>query len=326
MRPLPTLLLLALVASISAQGTTTPVNPGPKKRAIVTAMEVKVQGVTTTAQTPSGSVTVVTLDLEQPTEFGTGLTDMLVTELVASNRFLVLERQNLEELQKELEMTGRSFGDEGTRLLPAQIIVRGSITELKLRRAGSGVGGVIGEQVNFNQSRAEATVGLDLKIVEVETGRVLDSVRAEGKAVSRRQSLTLAKDELKFGTASFDEGPLGGAVRAAIQDAVKKIVARSERLAWEARVIEAVEDGDVLKVYMNFGSDAGLKVGQELEIRRPGRLLVDPDTQIVLGRADGDRVGTLRIVEMREKFAIAEVVQAGEVQRGDVVRIVRSGR
>jgi curli biogenesis system outer membrane secretion channel CsgG len=315
--------LLTLTSGLLAAAQPSPAtHQGPKKRAIVTAMEVKVQGVATTAPTPSGETTVVTLDIEQPTEFGTGLADMLVTELIASGRFIVLERMHLEEIQKELELTGRGpgEGDGGPRLLPAQIIVRGAITELKLRRSGAGVGGTIGEQIQFSQSRGEATVGLDLKIIEVETGRVLDSVRAEGKAVSRRQSWSISKEELKIGTASFDNGPLGGAVRDAIRDAVKKISERAEKVPWEARVIEATEEG---LIYLNFGSDSGIKIGDLLEVRRPGRMLIDPDTEIVLGRSDGERVGLVRVTELREKFSMASFVEAGEVKRGDIVRLAR---
>jgi curli biogenesis system outer membrane secretion channel CsgG len=327
MKRLTTLIVVATAAtalSASAWAQTPPpaTAQGPKKRAIVTAMEVKVQGVVTTAPTPSGDTTVVTLDIEQPTEFGTGLTDMLVTALVSSGRFLVMERQHLEEIERELALTGRSFGDdETTRLLPAQIIVRGSVTELKMRRSGTGLGGVLGDRVGFNQARAEASVALDLKIIEVETGRVLDSVKAEGKAISRRQSLTLSHDELKVGTASFDEGPLGGAVRAAIEDAVKKITERAEKVQWEARVIDVVEADEMEQIYLNFGQDAGLKVGDLLLVRRPGRVLIDPETQIVLGRSDGERIGMIRITELREKFSLAEHVERGQVQRGDVVRL-----
>jgi curli biogenesis system outer membrane secretion channel CsgG len=293
---------------------------GPKKRAVVTAMEVKVQGVATSAPTPSGATTIVTLDLEQPTEFGTGLAEMLITSLLESERFVVLERMNLDDVRRELEIQGR---EEGPRMLGAQILVRGSITELKLRRSGTGAEGQLGEQITFARSRIEATVGLDLRIIEVDTGRILASVRAEGKAASTRQSFSIGKDELRFGSASFDDGPLGGAVRSAIREAVKKICERTEKLPWEGRVVESVDVDAEPKVYVNAGSSSGIKIGDLLTVERPGKLLVDPESEVVIGRARSTPIGRVKVVEVQENFCITEVVDGADFERGDVVRFAQ---
>lgn len=297
-----------------------PAYTGPKKRAAVTALEVKVQGVATSAPTPSGTTTVVTLDLEQPTEFGTGLTEMLITSLVESDRFIVLERLSQDEVRREQEAQARP---EPPKQLGAQILVRGAITELKLRRSGAGAEGQIGEQVNFSRSKVEATVGLDLRLIEVDTGRILDSVRAEGKATTTRQNFNLSKDELKFGTASFDSGPLGGAVRSAIRDAVKRICQKTEKIQWEGRVVEVVaEEGAVDQIYVNSGEGTGIKAGDEMTVERPGKVLTDPETEVVIGRTKGAAVGRIRITETKEGFSIGEIVSGTGFQRGDIVRLV----
>src|SRR5437588_3504311 len=176
---------------------------GPLKRAAVT-MEVKVQGVTTTAPTSSGTTTVVTIDIQQPTEFGTGLSDMLTTALVASKRFVVMERLNLEEVNKERALgQGAEFNPatalKGGKLMAAQVIVRGAVTEFSLKRSGSAAGGILGDAVAFSRAKAEAKIAIDLKLIDVATGQVIDSVRAEGKAVSQGQSFSITKEKLKLG-------------------------------------------------------------------------------------------------------------------------------
>ncbi len=294
-----------------------PAYHGPKKRAVVTAMEVKVNGVATTAPTPSGTTTVVTLDLEQPTEFGTGLTEMLITSLVESDRFVVLERMNVDDVKKELDAQGKT---EAPKLLGAQILVRGAITELKMKRSGSGADGKIGEQISFSKSKVEALVGLDLRLIDVETGRIIDSVRAEGKATTTRQSFNISKDEIKFGTASFDSGPLGGAVRAAIRDAVRRICLRTEKIAWEGRVVEVTGEVEP-EVYVNAGEGSGLKVGDELSVERAGKLLTDPDTEAIIGRAKGAAVGKIRITHIEPSYSVGQIVEGTGFQRGDVVRL-----
>lgn len=294
---------------------------GARKRVMVSGIEVKVNGVATSAPTPSGTTTVVTLDLDQPTEFGTGLTEMLITALIESERFIVLERLNLAETTAEAATAGAT-----QKLAGAQIMLRGAITELKLRRSGAGVDGVIGENAQFSKTSVEALVGLDLRMIEVETGIVLDSVRAEGKATSSRQNLTLAKDELKFGTASFDNGPLGGAVRSALRDAVKKIALRAEKVVWEGRVATVLTEGETQKVYVNAGKNSGLAVGDTMVVRRPGTVITDPDTEAVLGRTEGALVGKIKVIEVNEAFSVAEIVEGTGFERGDIVRLANQNR
>ncbi len=294
---------------------------GARKRVIVSGIEVKVNGVATSAPTPSGTTTVVTLDLDQPTEFGTGLTEMLMTALIESERFVVLERLNLADTTTEASTAGTT-----QKLAGAQIVIRGAITELKLRRSGAGVDGVIGENAQFSKTSVEALVGLDLRMIEVETGIVLDSVRAEGKATSTRQTLTLAKDELKFGTASFDNGPLGGAVRSALRDAVKKIAVRAEKVIWEGRVATVLTEGDVSRVYVNAGKNSGLAVGDTMIVRKPGTVITDPDTEAVLGRTEGALVGKIKITTVNDAFSIAEIVEGTGFERGDVVRLTNESK
>lgn len=312
--PVAILCLLLSAVSFGQNGDQKLVIP-PKKLTAVSNLEVKVQGVTTTAPTPSGNVSVVTLDLEQPTEFGTGLTEMLITALVQSERFIVLERLGLDEISREQQ------GNNNANLLNAQIVVKGAITELKLRRSGSGVGGTIGEQASFSQTKVDATVGLDLRIIEVATGRVLDSVHTEGKATSTRKSFNFTKDELSFGTASFDEGPLGGAVRDAITNSVKAIVNRTEKVEWEAKVIDAEATDDGTQIYMNAGAKAGIKVGDIFSVRKAGRLLLDPDTQVPLGRTKGKTIGKIKVIDVSEGVAIAIPLEGEGFEPGDVISL-----
>jgi len=310
-----------------AQAPDKTVFKGPKLRAIVTGMDVKVQGVVTSAPTPSGTTTVVTLDIQQPTEFGTGLTDMLVTALSQCGRFTLLDRQNLDDIQKEKALAQGADFDPKTavkanRLLGAQIIVRGAVTELKVKKSGSNANGAIGETVDFSQARSEAIVGIDLKIVDAATAEVLASVRAEGKSVAKAQSFNLNAGDIKIGASVFENSVLGQAVRSAIEDAVGKIVKDSTPVVWEGRVATVSGKDDSLKIYVNAGVDSGLKVGDVLEVFRAGEEIIDPETQASLGFTQGERVGSIRIVELQKKFSVAVMVDGSGFAKEDVVHFL----
>lgn len=300
---------------------------GPKKRVVVTAMEVKVQGVVTTAPTPSGTATTVTLDIQQPTEFGLGLADMLVTALSGSGRFILLERQNLEELNKEKALSqGGDFNPasaaQAGKLLGAQYIVRGAITELAVRKSGSNVGGVLGDVLTGTKAKSESVVGLDLKLIDVTTGQIIDSVKAEGKAASEQTTLNLTRKDIKLGGTAFTSSPLGKAVRAAIENAVRRICERMDKIPWEARIAEVQEEDGKTALYLNAGADSGLKVGDLLEVFRAGADIRDPDTQLVIGKTKGKSLGRARVIELRPKLTLAEPLAPGEFKPGDQVRFI----
>jgi curli biogenesis system outer membrane secretion channel CsgG len=300
---------------------------GPKKRVAVTAMEVKVQGVVTTAPTPSGSTTVVTLDIQQPTEFGTGLADMLVTALNSSNRFILLERQNFEEISKERALSqGADFNPataaQAGRLLGAQVIIRGAVTELAVKKSGSNVGGVLGDVVSGGKSTAQAVVMIDLKLIDVNTGQILDSVKAEGKVSSSQTVLNLTRKDIKLGGSAFNNSPLGQAVRAAIDNAVRRICERMEKVPWEARIAEILDEDGKTTIYINAGADSGLKVGDILEVARPGTEIRDPETQLVIGKTLGKVVGRLKVREIQKKLTLTDPVMPAEFKKEDRVTYV----
>jgi hypothetical protein len=74
------------------------------------------------------------------------------------------------------------------------------------------------------------------------------------------------------------------------------------------------------QIYINRGAEGGLAVGDVLDVFRVGEALVDPDTGESLGVIE-DRLGDLKIVEIKPKVAIAEPVSlSGEVAKLDIVR------
>lgn len=304
------------------QNSDAPTFAGPKKRAVVAPLEVKVNAVTTTVPTPSGTTDIISLDLTQPTDFGTGLTEMLITALVNSNRFIVLDRQALDDIAKERSLpdTDPNTTAKAGNLLGAQVLVKGAVTELSFKRSGAGAN-LVSEVVDGSVANSIATVAIDLRIIDVSTGEILKSVRAEGRVGSQALTLNLKKDDIKFGVASFDNGPLGFAVRRAVEQAVRLISDRTDRIPWEARVAQVSDEDGATKVYLNFGSDAGIKVGDVLEVRHPGLVITDPETNLVLGHTDGKRVGLIKVESMQEKFSIAVPVEGDGFSRDDVVHI-----
>jgi hypothetical protein len=75
-------------------------------------------------------------------------------------------------------------------------------------------------------------------------------------------------------------------------------------------------------VWINRGADGGLKEGHLLNVYRPGKQLIDPYTNEVLGSAE-QFIGKVEVVRVNPKFTIARIVREGlkePPRSGDILR------
>ena len=63
---------------------------------------------------------------------------------------------------------------------------------------------------------------------------------------------------------------------------------------------------DTTRIVLDLNANDGLKVGSVVSLRRDRIPIVHPVTGELLGELD-EEVGTARIVELREKFSVAEI-------------------
>lgn len=75
------------------------------------------------------------------------------------------------------------------------------------------------------------------------------------------------------------------------------------------------------QVWINRGSDGGIKNGEVLKIYKPGEELIDPYTHEKLGSAEA-YVGKVKVVTVNPKFTIAKIISANNetIMPGFIVR------
>lgn len=152
-------------------------------------------------------------------EIGSGMTDMLVDSLFNSNRFIVLERDRLSDVTGEQDLQrGERFRQDTAapqgQLEGAQLLVRGSITEFEPDCKGGSAILVSGKQ---------ACIGLNLRIVDVATGRVVNATTVQATSADNRVGFVFAVGSLPFGLGTYKNTPMEGAIRNAIETAVHHI-------------------------------------------------------------------------------------------------------
>ena len=258
-------------------------------------------------------------------KLGGGMADLLITELLKTDRVIVLERKHLDDTLNELLRQGKSlFRPEGRvttgRLKNARYLIRGVITDFTV--TGDSSGWFSTSTLRAWLGGSAARVSLNLRITDVETGEVIASVRADGTARSGFLGGSVDYRKLAFGGDAFFQTPLGRATEAAIRDAVRRILDSLPPEYWTPRIAEVLEEGRVL---VNGGSNVGLQTGTEFRVRELPRRVTDPLTGDVIDEIPGRSLGRIRIVEVRPASALAVVVEGGGFSRGAVLEVVPTG-
>jgi curli biogenesis system outer membrane secretion channel CsgG len=272
--------------------------------------------------TSSGSMSQTTVAIPPPAEFARSLTEALTTSLVATGKFIVLERLALQQVQGEqdLSASGRvntETAAEKGKLMGAQVLITGDITQFAYQR--SAIGGKFSNIVkglDAGVERVSASVSIDLRLIDAVTGEVIASIKGDGSAAQQGVTTHLTKDEKKYDGSVGLSTPLGKASRDAIQKSIAGIIDNVPKLKWSARVID-FRDG---VVYVNAGSALGMVKGMTMEVFDPQPTLIDPESGRNLGSPE-KLIGEVVIDGVEQQYSTATVVSGTGFKRNQVVRL-----
>jgi curli biogenesis system outer membrane secretion channel CsgG len=254
---------------------------------------------------------------------GTGMADMLTDALIQSGNFIVLERQAVESVlaEQDFAASGRTTQAGTTaqigKMPPAQILIRGAVTEFQEDTGGGGQGLNI-KGFNVGMKRGRSHVAIIIRLIDTTTGEVLDSQRVEGEIEEGGLGLGYSGGGFGFGTSGFSKTPMGKATQIAIDRAVDYITRRMQSIPWEGKVV-TVNDGMVI---LNSGINSGLRAGDRFAIYRKGEEFIDPDTGMSLG-SESSKIGEVEIVSVQEKFSRATPIAGSGFAARDIVRQIQ---
>lgn len=243
---------------------------------------------------------------------GDAAADELVTQLVQSDRFQVIERAQIESILEEQNfgMTGRvdaSTAAEVGRILGVQAILTGSITQFSIERVSGGIG-------PLRASYAEAESKLDVRIVDVNTAEIITVAEGEGDkriAGGAYKDVNIERE--------FDAGLAQEALRPAVESVVRGVVAEADRIAAiqppvPAAQVVGTSEG---QVYIDHGENYGVEVGQRFEVFAVVDEIRDAEGNLL--DQVTDKVGEIEVIRVLSQSAVCRIVD-GTASEGDTVR------
>jgi curli biogenesis system outer membrane secretion channel CsgG len=234
------------------------------------------------------------------------LTNKLVTALVQSRKFDVVERERIDTLLDEMQLTESGLTDpsravEAGRMLGADFFVMG---EISVFTATTSV-----KQVPMTERwirTREMLLVVDMRIVDTRTSKIVAAERGESRQTS--------KQRIK-GRPSTNVPTTPEEVDVVERDLCQKLVLKVIDAVYPIKVIGVNASG---VVSINRGQGGGVAVGDVLDVFTEGEAMVDPDTGEVLG-SEETKVGRIRVDQVLAKFSKCSQL-AGTAARGNICR------
>jgi len=232
---------------------------------------------------------------------GAAAADEMTTQLVKTGKFTVVERAQIAAVLAEQHLGASGAVTAATapkigKLIGAQFLVTGSITQFSIERTSAGYRG-IGGTISTAESR------MDVRVINTDTGEV--TIVAEGQGTKR-----MGGGYFKGAAAerTFDQGAAQEALRPAVESVIARISAQSGTLT---ALVPTAPEGQIVSVrdgqyFINRGQNAGVKVGQRFDVMRVTDEIKDADGRL-LDRVIG-KVGTLEVTQVLSQSAICRLV------------------
>ncbi len=202
--------------------------------------------------------------------------DILSNKLNETNRFILLERADLDKIQKELDI-----GQIGAMKNSADYLIIGSITEFGRKETGDvGV---------FSRTKKQlAFAKVHIRLVDVTNSQIIYSEEGVGEAFSEAGTVMGVG-----GQAGYDSTINDKALDAAITNLASNIIENLLNKPWRSYIL-AKESGIYL---VAGGRSQGIRPGELFDVVENGKQVKNPQTNSMI-TLPGKKTGSLKAISL----------------------------
>lgn len=275
-----------------------------------------------------------------PYDVGKGIVGLLVTKLVNDGTYSVVDRQMLDSILKEQNLSVSDRADPATackigKILSVDAIVVGTVTQFGYETKSSsaslptgyipsipyvgGLGGFIG---TVRSSKSKVKVAVDARIIDVNTTEILAAVHGTGE--SKRSSTGAFGFDVD--SSDFASSIAGEATLQAVEDMGGQLISAASKIPDNQSIAAQNVEGKIADVTgsaitLNVGKINGLAVGDNLAVERPFKTITDPDTGKVIKELK-NTVAVITLDSVDKDSSTGSVVKGAGVRVGDKVKKV----
>ena len=201
--------------------------------------------------------------------------DILSARLAASEKFIMLEREDMDLINSELEMNNL-----GSINIAADYLILGSISEF-----GRNTTGEVGMFSRTKKQTAFAKV--NIRLVDVSTGQVIYSEEGSGEAFSEVGTVLGAGSR-----AGYDSSLNDKVISAAISKLVNNIIENLTEKPWRSYILNIQNENIVIA----GGKTQGINIGDTFNIFKKGDIVTNPQTGMKI-ELPGELIGKIKITQ-----------------------------
>jgi hypothetical protein len=236
----------------------------------------------------------------------------------------VVDRERLQALMQEKNLSLSGDVDPKTavrvvKMLGVEYLIVGAITEFGVTNSGASVPGY-GGLPSFSMKTQRMDAAIDARAINTSTGEIVWADTAKDSSSDKSVYVAGA------GGGSNDGQKLDKILRPVVQKLAASVSAKKLDTSGmggtsdASGVVGKIAKADGGTLYINAGSEAGVKEGDEFSVYRVGEQIKDPDTGEVLG-ANEIKVGRVRITNvMGPRLSTAVSVSGSGYRAGDTLR------
>lgn len=268
---------------------------------ILTVLSLMVLLMSATALAAKKVVAVTGVDYASGASYGRKAAEdfesQLVTALVDSGRYDVVERGQLDHVIRELGLHSSGMISGNTA------INFGQMTGADYTVVGNVIAADVETFNNYLYKGYKGKVKFNFKFIDNKTGMIKIAKIVEGSdTVSEYENKNPDRNILMSG---------------AVNDASKKIVELINSVNVITGVVAAVNND---KIYIDLGADAGAHVGDKFVVFREGNVVTHPVTGEIIA-VEEDTFAQLKVTEVNSNYSVCQVVKAQKpVQKGDKIK------
>lgn len=204
---------------------------------------------------------------------GKQASDILAARLASTDKFLLLERQDMDKITEEMKNNNASL-----KAIGSDFLIIGSITEYGRKTIGT-------DNVFSTKKEQIVEAGVSIRLVDVSTGLIIFSGEAKGEAIAEnKQVMGIGK------TADFDATLSDKAISAAISKLVENIINKCMDNQWKAYFLSAEDN----IFFISGGKSQGITMGDVFDVFENGKKVKNPQTGIEI-ELPGKKIARIKV-------------------------------
>lgn len=272
-------------------------------------------------------------------DVGKGITSLLTTRLVQDGTYAIIERQMLDSILKEQNLSVSDRADPATackigKILSADAVLVGTVTQFGVERHSSSMsmpsfGGIpyVGSLPNFGTMRsrkAKAKVTVDARLIDINSTETIGAATAT--AESKTKGDWSMNDGWDFNSSDFASSVAGDATTACCDQLVEQLKGMSTKIADNQSLAAMNVQGKIAdvtgaQVIVNVGKINGIANGDNLQVERVTKTVKDPVSGKVLKEITST-IAIINITSVDPDSSTGTLSKGGGVRVGDNVRKV----